>query len=190
MILNGIGKPIQKKKKNSIDILINIVYIKDMITDSVGRLIMNVDSALELIYHGKNFKEFDLDQSCVDDYATSGKQLNAVVDTDKSSFDEQNQKNWYMPDSYKNMDIEKYIYDLVITDEEKLRVDMEIELYKKFNLYTVLKYLVYLVDLMRQNNIVWGVGRGSSVSSYVLFLIGIHKVDSIKYNLDINEFLR
>jgi len=77
-----------------------------------------------------------------------------------------------------------------VTDEEKLRVDMEIELYKKFNLYTVLKYLVYLVDLMRQNNIVWGVGRGSSVSSYVLFLIGIHKVDSIKYNLDINEFLR
>jgi DNA polymerase III alpha subunit len=77
-----------------------------------------------------------------------------------------------------------------VTDEEKTRVDMEMELYKKFNLHVVLKYLVYLVDQMRQHNIVWGVGRGSSVSSYVLFLIGIHKVDSIKYNLDINEFLR
>jgi DNA polymerase III alpha subunit len=43
---------------------------------------------------------------------------------------------------------------------------------------------------MRKNKIVWGVGRGSSVASYVLFLIGIHKVNSLKYNLDIKEFLK
>ena len=65
-----------------------------------------------------------------------------------------------------------------------------LELYKKFNLYPVLRYLIYLVNLMRENNIVWGVGRGSSVSSYVLFLIGVHKVNSIEFDLDINEFLR
>jgi DNA polymerase III alpha subunit len=161
-----------------------------MLTDSVGRLILDVDSALELIYHGKSIKDFNVDQSCVEDYAIGGKKLDTVSDVDRNEFDRTNQQNWYMPDSYKNMDIEKYIYDLVVTDEEKTRVDMEMELYKKFNLHVVLKYLVYLVDQMRQHNIVWGVGRGSSVSSYVLFLIGIHKVDSIKYNLDINEFLR
>ena len=54
----------------------------------------------------------------------------------------------------------------------------------------VLRFMVYLVDNMRKNNIVWGVGRGSSVSSYVLYLIGVHKVDSIKFKLDIKEFLR
>jgi DNA polymerase III alpha subunit len=43
---------------------------------------------------------------------------------------------------------------------------------------------------MRSNNIVWGVGRGSSVASYVLYLLGVHKVDSIKYGLDIREFLK
>jgi DNA polymerase III alpha subunit len=161
-----------------------------MITDSVGRPIIDVDSALELIYHGKNFKDFPVDQSCVEDYAVSGKQLSLAPDVIKEEFDQQNQKDWYMPDTYKNMDIEKYVYDLVVSDEERTRVDMDMELYKKFNLHIVLKYLVYLVDLMRKNNIVWGVGRGSSVSSYVLFLIGVHKVDSIKYNLDINEFLR
>jgi DNA polymerase III alpha subunit len=48
----------------------------------------------------------------------------------------------------------------------------------------------YLVDTLRKNNVVWGVGRGSSVASYILYLIGVHKVDSIKYNLDINEFLK
>jgi DNA polymerase III alpha subunit len=54
----------------------------------------------------------------------------------------------------------------------------------------LLKYLKYLVDTMRENKIVWGVGRGSSVASYALYLIGVHKVDSIKYQLDINEFLK
>jgi DNA polymerase III alpha subunit len=43
---------------------------------------------------------------------------------------------------------------------------------------------------MRENDIVWGVGRGSSVASYTLYLIGVHKIDSIKYELDINEFLK
>ena len=57
-------------------------------------------------------------------------------------------------------------------------------------MYNLLRYMCYLVDFMRENNIVWGVGRGSSVSSYVLFLIGIHKVNSIQYDLDYKEFLR
>jgi DNA polymerase III alpha subunit len=48
----------------------------------------------------------------------------------------------------------------------------------------------YLVDLMREHNIVWGVGRGSSVSSFVLFLIGIHRINSIYYGLDVEEFLK
>jgi DNA polymerase III alpha subunit len=46
------------------------------------------------------------------------------------------------------------------------------------------------VETMRVNNIVWGVGRGSSVASYVLYLIGVHKIDSMYYDLDIEEFLR
>jgi len=54
----------------------------------------------------------------------------------------------------------------------------------------LLKWLKYLVDTMRQNNIVWGVGRGSSVSSYVLYMLGVHKIDSLKYNLDFKEFMR
>ena len=52
------------------------------------------------------------------------------------------------------------------------------------------KYLKYLVDTMRDNQVIWGVGRGSSVASYVLYLIGIHKIDSMYYDLPINEFLR
>lgn len=70
------------------------------------------------------------------------------------------------------------------------RVWEELDEFKERGMHNLLRYMIYLVDFMRENNIVWGVGRGSSVSSYVLYLIGIHKVDSIKYGLDINEFLR
>ena len=60
----------------------------------------------------------------------------------------------------------------------------------KSNLIPVLQYIKYVVDTMRENSIVWGVGRGSSLSSFILFLIGINKVNPITHNLDIHEFLR
>ena len=120
----------------------------------------------------------------------TGKTLKGLEDLDVQSFDAQNQKDWYMPEKFKSIDIESYVLGLAKTSEEIDRVKEELELYKKFGLYPVLKFLIYLIDLMRTNNIVWGVGRGSSVSSYILYLIGVHKVNSILYKLDINDFLR
>jgi len=43
---------------------------------------------------------------------------------------------------------------------------------------------------MRRNNIVWGLGRGSSTASYVLYLLGVHKINSLYYDLSIEEFLK
>jgi DNA polymerase III alpha subunit len=63
-------------------------------------------------------------------------------------------------------------------------------LFQARNLLTLLQYLKYLVDTLRTNKIVWGVGRGSSVSSYVLYKIGVHKIDSLYYDLDPAEFLK
>jgi len=37
---------------------------------------------------------------------------------------------------------------------------------------------------------IWGVGRGSSVASYVLYLLDVHRIDSMFYDLDPSEFLR
>ena len=54
----------------------------------------------------------------------------------------------------------------------------------------ILQWLKYFVDTCLANNIVWGVGRGSSVSSFVLYLLNVHRIDSIKYNLNWQEFLR
>lgn len=107
-----------------------------------------------------------------------------------NEFDSLNQQCWYMPDDYKDMDIAKHILDLCDNEEQIQRVGKELLLYQEKNLFDLLKYLKYLVDTMYNNNIIWGVGRGSSVASYVLYLLGVHKIDSIYYDLDPEEFLR
>jgi DNA polymerase III alpha subunit len=98
--------------------------------------------------------------------------------------------NWYMPDKYNNIEIDEYILSMCKKTEERIRVTDELKLYKERNLYKLLQFLIYFVDNMRENEVLWGVGRGSSVASYVLYLIGIHRVDSLKYDLDIGEFLK
>lgn len=105
-------------------------------------------------------------------------------------FDKENQEVWFMPEEYKQLNIVEYVLNLCTTDIELERVGQELILFQERNLFNLLRYLKYLVDVLREHNIVWGVGRGSSVSSYVLFLIGVHKINSIEYDLPINEFLK
>lgn len=115
----------------------------------------------------------------------------------KTSFDfskkiinhEKNQQTWFYPEEYKDINIKEYVLSLCDNDIQKNRVLFEMDIFEKNKLEKMLIFITYLVNFMRENNIVWGVGRGSSVCSYVLFLIGIHKIDSIKYNLDFTEFL-
>ena len=105
-------------------------------------------------------------------------------------FDSILQRNWRMPKEYKDLDIAAYVLSLCKEEHELQRVGEELILYQERNLFDLLRYLKYLVDTLRKNNVVWGVGRGSSVASYVLFLIGVHKIDSLYYNLNIDEFLK
>lgn len=105
-------------------------------------------------------------------------------------FDQTMQNNWSMPDSYKNLDIAKHVLNLCNSDEELQRAGHELLLFQEKDMFDLLRYLKYLVDTMRQHNIVWGVGRGSSVSSYVLFLLGVHRINSLYYDLSIDEFLK
>lgn len=105
-------------------------------------------------------------------------------------FDGANQKQWLMPTSYQELDIAKFVLDRCEGEAELQRAGEELLLFVDRDLLDLLRYLVYLVDTMRENNIVWGVGRGSSVASFVLFKLGVHRVNSLHYDLDIREFLR
>lgn len=114
------------------------------------------------------------------------------VDTKLSTqdFDELNQSQWQMPQEYYEMDIAKWVLDQCKTEEELQRAGDELLKFHDRSMFSLLKYLKYLVDTMRRNNIVWGVGRGSSVASFVLFLIGIHRINSLYYDLSVDEFLK
>ena len=101
------------------------------------------------------------------------------------------QSNWLMPDEYKTLDIEAWLFEQVLVgNPEHTRVIEELNAYKERNMLNLLRWLKYFVDTCSKEGVVWGIGRGSSVASYILFLIGVHNVDSIKYNLDWQEFLR
>jgi DNA polymerase III alpha subunit len=105
-------------------------------------------------------------------------------------YDSACQSIWDMPEEYKTLDIAKWVLEKCKTQVELQRVGAELLEFQNKDMMPLLCWLKYLVDTMRQNNVVWGVGRGSSVASYVLYLIGVHKIDSMKYNLDWREFLR
>jgi hypothetical protein len=105
-------------------------------------------------------------------------------------FDNRCQATWYMPDEYKQLDIASHVLNLCDSDAELQRVGHELLLFQERNLFDLLRYLKYLTDTMTANRLIWGVGRGSSVASFVLYLLGVHKINSLHYELDPAEFLR
>jgi DNA polymerase III alpha subunit len=167
--------------------------------DQYGQTYTTTNELCDLLY--KNPK-LDISLFQVEDsleYNRSVAELHAELDLLDSyhqitqtveEFDMTLQKNWRMPVEYKDIDIAEYVLGLCKADHELQRVGQELLLYQERDLFNLLRYLKYLVDTLRKNNVVWGVGRGSSVASYVLFLIGVHKIDSLYYNLDIEEFLK
>lgn len=141
--------------------------------------LFQVEDTLEF---NRSVAELHADYELLDNYHTINQTL--------EEFDSSLQSKWRMPDEYKNMDIAKWLLDQCREEHEIQRVGEELLLYQERNLFDLLKYLKYMVDTMRDNNVVWGVGRGSSVASYVLFLLGVHKIDSIYYKLSVDEFLK
>ncbi len=104
--------------------------------------------------------------------------------------DAANIANWFMPQKYYELNVLEWLLNKCQNDTEKKRVEQEYLLFEKKNFIKVLQFLIYFIDTLRENNIVWGVGRGSSVASFCLFLIGVHKINPLQYDLNITEFLR
>jgi hypothetical protein len=168
--------------------------------DPYGQLHFTCDELCDLLYKNPDLDLTLFEVSDPDQYNTSVKTLYADLPKVKrhipidwesiEDFDATHQKNWHMPDKYKSLNIADWLLVRCTTEEELQRVGQELLLYHERNLFDLLRFMVYLVDTLRKNNIVWGVGRGSSVASYILYLIGVHKINSIYYDLDIGEFLK
>ena len=167
-----------------------------------GELIYNEDDLCNLMMQGRNvgdLKNLQIDSSIdLETAALILEDVPAFVRYDEvaaeavttKDFDHRNQTEWFMPEQYKQLDIAEYVLNLCNNDAELQRCGQELLMFQERNLFNLLRYLKYLVDLMAQNRLIWGVGRGSSVASFVLYKLGVHKIDSLYYDLDPAEFLR
>jgi DNA polymerase III alpha subunit len=121
----------------------------------------------------------------------SDKEIRTVKEVGCAS--EQFNTKWNIPKIYLQMDVIREIMmrwelrELYPTQEKKQRILDEYVLFEEHDKMDLLKTLIYVVDMMTNHDQVWS-GRGSSVASYILYIIGVHDVNSVDYELDIEEF--
>ena len=171
-----------------------------MKTNKYGQAILSSDNLRELLLQGKNISHlnvvFDDDIELFQTYQAELLSetitfLGAPEET--LTFDEFHEKcadEWIFPIVYQQVDVKKWLLDKCKTQVEIDRVNEEYVMYEERDLIMLLRLFIFLIDYMRKNDFVWGVGRGSSTSSYILYLVGTHFVDSIRYNLQISDFLK
>jgi len=173
----------------------------DSLKDPYGRVRYNRHDLYEMLYDGEDItavtevvwhEDFEKYNTAAKSNYVNTNHLTPLerLTSEIEEFDKTNQQHWFMPDEYNEYPIYDFCISLCNNDVERQRVDEEYQAFVARDMLGLLRYMVYLVDTMRKNNIVWGVGRGSSVASYVLYLLGIHRINSIHYDLDWREFLR
>ena len=173
-----------------------------MIQNKFGEMIFNESDICDLLMQGR---ELDSLKHVVVDTSINIEELARYIERPDSlltwsfpynqgisvpEFHLTMQLSWHMPLEYKDMDIAKYILGLCDNEAELQRCGKELLLYQERDLFNLLRYLKYLVDVMTANQVIWGVGRGSSVASFILYKLGVHRINSLHYNLDVHEFLR
>lgn len=162
--------------------------------------VSSVDKLLQLL--NKNIPK---QQLFIDELTADVKQYNKLVLKSDQILQKKEcilpQIEWNIPQNYKELDIKQFLIEKLedcsvkcnYTEHETIqrlqRVTSELKVYQQKNLIGILKTIIFFINTLEENKIVWGVGRGSSVSSYILFLIGVHDVDSFKFNLQLKEFI-
>ena len=174
-----------------------------MKTDSLGIPRFSNRNLLDMIYSGHADKvhvvlcdpsdDVDKFNAVMEEQGFNKLQKYIPLDVDQKTFDGVCQSEWFMPNEYKDINVYEYVLGKAETpcpQHVQDRIWQELDAFRERGMEDLLRYMIYLVDFMRENDIVWGVGRGSSVASYVLYLIGVHRINSIQYDLDWHEFLR
>lgn len=118
-------------------------------------------------------------------------------------------KQWYGRDIIANVDVEApeaeivgisdVAYEKLATALQKPRDEVDIDVHTdRINLELEwfertghLKFLCLMMDIVREfeeKNILWGIGRGSCVASYIMYVLKVHDVNPIEYDIDFSEF--
>lgn len=167
--------------------------------NNLHQFIITEDDMIDVLYNNQNVSHLVVDDTdWVAKFKQSCQEFELPVDItwesesnlDLDNYIEECLNDWSLPEEYMDFDVQKYIYDQCTSQIQIDRVAYELDEFEQRGMLPVLRWLKYFIDTLKENNLIWGVGRGSSVASYVLFLLEIHRVDSIKYELDIKEFLK
>lgn len=169
--------------------------------DEWGRLVLNDAGILEMFYKG-HFQTPDALAEASEAVTAYNKwctlydrpekalPISEPLNVTPEQFHRERQSQWKMDDEYKTIDVAEWLYERCTTEVEVDRVTEEMELFRKHGMENVLRFLIFMTTTLRAEGVWWGVGRGSSVASYCLYLIGVHKIDSLRFGLDIREFIR
>lgn len=110
---------------------------------------------------------------------------------------------WNIPDTIRDLTYEQVLDILIIRHESVLegkselerglrnrRLEMEFNEFFERDLLFLLQLMIYVINEFERQGICWGVGRGSSVASYILYILGVHDIDSYHYKLDMKDFFK
>lgn len=107
---------------------------------------------------------------------------------------------WVIPAKYLEIDLTEYViavyencakklnYTSSELDHAENRIVAELAEIERRGMVEFVKTVIFIIDEFRKANVVWGVGRGSSCASYILFLLGLHLVDPVRFDIPMDEF--
>lgn len=106
-----------------------------------------------------------------------------------------------IPQKYRDIDLDYHIATKILQlpaghrahdnmDEYCSRAANETYQMRERGMEDFLRLLIYIVEVFNDNDVVYGIGRGSGCASLVLYLCGVHFVDPLEYDIPISEFLR
>lgn len=161
-----------------------------------GTVICNEEALIELLFQNESISDLFCDDILTQEEWNHSLKICDKTDpgptfTNSRQYDQMVwDQYWFTPEPYKSLDVKSWCLAKCQSKIEIERTNAELIEITNRNMLPVMRHLIYCVDVWRSKNIVWGVGRGSSVSSYVLYLIGINRINPIKYNLDFKEWLK
>lgn len=161
-----------------------------------------LDTLYDYVLSGKTLNEQCYVTEESEDVAKFNSLQNQVQLGVKTELKEIN-KDWDIPAYYLNLNVEEYMQaklveeieineelDELDIDDRVDRLETELKLFEYYGMTNILRTAIYIVETFKQKNVIWGTGRGSSCCCYCLYLIELHDVDSVLFDLDLTEFFR
>lgn len=184
--------------------------MKNILNDRIlwydGHITFTPDQLVEFILNG-GYINHKIHVNSLNEEITKFNELNPYLTLNIKKDLEHLNTTWNVPEAYQKLAINKYIHDKFLNEIDKKeqmniplsdtqvdnridRIKLEMDLFKKYDMYVILRTIIYILDVFKQNGVIWGTGRGSSCASYVLYLLGLHNVDSVEYDIDLTEFFK